>query len=56
MPKGKMPMAYATGTRQRLSVIATVTNKGCAHGQIIDGNFDADRLIEFREVLRPGKI
>ncbi|CAH1075494.1 hypothetical protein NTG1052_260027 [Candidatus Nitrotoga sp. 1052] len=37
--------------RQRLSMIATVTNKGCARWQIIDGNFDSDRLIEFLELL-----
>jgi transposase len=46
-PKGKTPMAYVPGTRQRLSMIATVTNKGQARWQIIDGNFNADRLIEF---------
>ncbi len=28
-------------------IAATVTNKGCARWQIIDGNFDSDRLIEF---------
>ena len=50
-PKGKTPVAYAPGTRQRLSMIATVTNKGCARWQIIDGNFDSDRLIEFLELL-----
>ncbi len=32
-------------------MIATVTNKGCARWQIIDGNFDSDRLIEFLELL-----
>ena len=50
-PKGKTPVAYAPGTRQRLSMIATVTNKGCARWQIIDGNFNSDRLIEFFELL-----
>lgn len=50
-PKGKTPVAYAPGTRQRLSMIATVTNKGCARWQIIDGNFDSERLIEFLELL-----
>ena len=50
-PKGKTPVTYAPGTRQRLSMIATVTNKGCAHWQIIDGNFNSDRLIEFLELL-----
>ena len=48
-PKGKTPVTvtYAPGTRQKLSVISTVTNKGQACWMIIDGNFDADRLIEF---------
>jgi len=50
-PKRKTPVAYAPGTRQRLSMIATVTNKGSARWQIIDGNFDSDRLIEFLELL-----
>ena len=39
------------GTRQRLSMIATMTNKGFARWQIIDGNFNSDRLIEFLELL-----
>ena len=38
------------GTRQKLSMISTVTNKGKARWMIIDGNFGADKLIEF---LRP---
>ncbi len=50
-PKGKTPVTYAPGTRQRLSMIATVTSKGCARWQIIDGNFNSDRLIEFLELL-----
>ena len=32
-------------------MIATVTNKGFARWQIIDGNFNSDRLIEFFELL-----
>lgn len=32
-------------------MIATVTNKGATRWQIIDGNFDSDRLIEFLERL-----
>ena len=28
-------------------MISTVTNKGEARWMIIDGNFDADRLMEF---------
>ena len=50
-PKGKTPVAYAPGTRQKLSMISTVTNKGQARWMIIDGNFGADRLIEFLEAL-----
>jgi len=50
-PKGNTPVVYAPGTRQRLSMIATVTNKGQARWQIIDGNFNADRLIEFLSSL-----
>ena len=50
-PKGKTPLAYAPGTRQRLSMTATVTSKGCARWQIIDGNSGSDRLIEFLELL-----
>jgi hypothetical protein len=29
-PKGETPVAYAPGTRQKLSMISTVTNKGQA--------------------------
>jgi transposase len=50
-PEGRTPVAYAPGARQKLSMISTVTNKGEAHWQIIDGNFNADRLIEFLEHL-----
>ena len=50
-PKGKTPVTYAPGTRQRLSMIATVPIKGCARWQIIDGNLNSDRLIEFLELL-----
>ena len=50
-PKGKTPVTYAPGTRQKLSMISTVTNKGQARWMIIEGNFGADRLIEFLEAL-----
>ncbi|WP_026349703.1 IS630 family transposase [Bordetella sp. FB-8] len=50
-PKGMTPVTYAPGTRQRLSMIAAVTNKGATRWQIIDGNFDSDRLIGFLEGL-----
>ena len=48
-PKGKTPVTYAPGVRQKLPMISTVTNKGQARWMIIDGNFGADRLIEFLE-------
>ena len=45
-------MAYAAGgTRQKLSMFATVTNQGKARWMIIDEAFNADRLIEFLEAL-----
>jgi transposase len=50
-PKGKTPVTYTPGTRQKLSMISTVTNKGQARWMIIDGNFGADRLLEFLEAL-----
>ena len=45
-PKGKTPVTYAPGTRQKLSMISTVTNKGQARWMIIDGNprFRGDKL------------
>ena len=50
-PKGETPVALAPGTRQKLSMISTVTNQGKARWMIIDGNFNADQLIEFLEAL-----
>lgn len=51
-PAGKTPVTMAVGgTRQKLSMIATVTNKGQARWMIIDEAFNADRLIEFLEAL-----
>jgi transposase len=51
-PAGKTPITYAVGgTRQKLSMIATVTNRGKARWMIIDDAFNADRLIEFMEAL-----
>ena len=47
-PVGKTPVAMAvSGTRQKLSMIATVTNQGKTRWMIIDEAFDADKLIEF---------
>ena len=51
-PAGKTPVAMAVGgTRQKLSMIATVTNQGKARWMIIDEAFDADKLIEFLQAL-----
>ena len=49
---GKTPGAMAVGgTRQKLSMIATVTNQGKTRWMIIDEAFDADKLIEFLQAL-----
>lgn len=51
-PAGKTPVTYTVGgTRQKLSMIATVTNQGKARWMIIDEAFNADKLIEFMEAL-----
>ena len=51
-PAGKTPVARTVGgTRQKLSMIATVTNRGRARWMIIDDAFDAERLIEFLQAL-----
>ncbi len=51
-PAGKTPVAMAVGcTRQKLSMIATVTNQGKARWMIIDEAFDAEKLIEFLQAL-----
>jgi transposase len=51
-PAGKTPVAYAVGgTRQKLSMIATVTNQGKTRWMIIDDAFNADKLIEFLGAL-----
>jgi transposase len=39
------------GTREKLSMISTVTNQGRANWMIIDGAFNHERLIEFFEAL-----
>jgi transposase len=47
-PAGKTPVVSTVGgRRQKLSMIATVTNQGKARWMIIDDAFDADKLIEF---------
>ena len=51
-PIGKTPVTYAVGgTRQKLSMIATVTNQGKARWMIIDEAFNSDKLIEFLGAL-----
>lgn len=51
-PAGKTPVTYAVGgSRQKLSMIATVTNQGKARWMIIDEAFNSDKLIEFLEAL-----
>lgn len=49
---GKTPVAFVVGgTRQKLSMIATVTNQGKTRWMIVDEAFNADKLIEFLGVL-----
>jgi DDE superfamily endonuclease/Winged helix-turn helix len=51
-PTGKTTVAMAVGgTRQKLSMIATVTNQGKTRWMIIDDAFDADKFIEFLTAL-----
>lgn len=51
-PAGQTPVTYAVGgTRQKLSMIATVTNKGVTRWMIIDDAFNSDKLIEFLGAL-----
>ena len=51
-PAGKTPVAFAVGgTRQKLSMIATVTNQGKTRWMIIDDAFDSEKLIEFLQAL-----
>jgi len=51
-PAGQTPVTYAPGgKREKLSMIATVTNQGKARWMIIDEAFNADKLIEFLGAL-----
>jgi DDE superfamily endonuclease/Winged helix-turn helix len=51
-PAGKTPVALAVGgTRQKLSIIATVTNQSKTRWMIIEEAFDADKFIEFLQAL-----
>ena len=47
-PKGKTPVAFTVGgTREKLSMISSVTNQGKARWMIVEDSFNADKLIEF---------
>ena len=49
---GKTPVAMVVGgTRQKFSMIATVTNQGKTRWMIIDEAFDAEKIIEFLQFL-----
>ena len=51
-PKGKTPVAFTVGgTREKLSMISTVTNQGKARWMIVEESFNADKLIEFLAAL-----
>ena len=51
-PAGKTPVALTVGgTRQKLSMIATVTNQGKTRWMIIEEAFDADKFCEFLQAL-----
>lgn len=51
-PAGKTPVSYAPGgKREKLSMIATVTNQGKTRWMVVDDNFNADKLIEFLGAL-----
>ena len=51
-PVGKTPVAFTVGgTRQKLSMIATVPNQGKTRWMIIDEAFNSDKRIEFLNAL-----
>jgi transposase len=51
-PAGKTPVSYVpAGKREKLSMIAAVTNQGKTRWMIIDDAFNADKLIEFLGAL-----
>jgi transposase len=51
-PRGKTPETRAVwGSREKFSMISTVTNQGKCRWMIIDGAFNSERLIEFMEQL-----
>ena len=51
-PRGKTPETRAVwGKREKFSMISSVTNQGKCRWMVIDGAFNADRLIEFMKYL-----
>lgn len=51
-PAGKAPVSYAPGgEREKLPMIATVTNQGKTRWMVVDDSFNADKLIEFLGAL-----
>lgn len=51
-PRGRTPSTRSVwGRRERFSMISSVSNKGKCHWMVINGVFNADRLIEFMESL-----
>ena len=51
-PKGKTPVAFTVGgTREKLSMISSVTNQGKARWMIVEESFNSDKLIEFLAAL-----
>ena len=51
-PKGQTPVAFTVGgTREKLSMISSVTNQGKARWMIVEESFNSDKLIEFLAAL-----
>jgi transposase len=51
-PRGQTPVTRVVGgTRQKLSMISTVTNQGKTRWMIIDGAFNHERFIEFLDAF-----
>ncbi len=51
-PRVATPTTKAVcGARRRFSMISSVNNQGKCHWMVVDGSFNADRLVEFMESL-----
>jgi len=51
-PRGQTPVTMAVGgTREKLSMISTVTNQGKSSWMIVEDAFNAQKLIEFLQAL-----